>query len=145
MATMNDLANLLGVKIGERFDARSTKFENLRYSGLLLTDEGFDDNDSEIRIEQLFNGEFTVIKKQFKPNFGETYYYAVSGSNNINIYGDTFNGSISDFEHFAVGNCFRTKLDAERDKEEVLKKGRTIYEEACLFEDVKKIHESVTT
>ena len=87
-----------------------------------------------------FTAEASVGRKeerQFKPKIGENYYYAYGGINGFDVYSSTFSNRPYDIMCVATGNCFKTKLDAEKYKEELFEKIRTVYKKAGFLEYMK--------
>lgn len=67
----------------------------------------------------LFNNTVKVIKVPFKPKNGEEYYRIIRG---WDIIKDTFNESnVFDCAFFLIGNCFRTREEAEANLEKIKK------------------------
>lgn len=70
-------------------------------------------------IDLLFADNVKIVKKPWKPKHEEQYYYVDAYKN---VIPDVFhNGNIIDNYRYIAGNCFRTKKQAEKHKDEVLK------------------------
>ena len=112
---MADVAKILGVEFYEEF----------KVSGYVncicrLTPYWFErkdtvgdwETDSSI-LMWLLNGKEKIVK-QWKPEKGEVYYYIVNDGIKSFVRSDCFSPmSQSNRVHFVIGNCFKTKEEAE--------------------------------
>lgn len=69
--------------------------------------------------ELMFSDRFKIIKKPWKPKYKEQYYF-------INACGDVmpdvfYNDVVIDNYRYLLGNCFKTEIQAEKHKNDVLK------------------------
>lgn len=112
-----EVAKLLGVEIGEEFD-----IEGFCYNPYHFTDSGLidrEDDENNEALVSLITGQYPIIKRPFIPKEEERYFYIDEdgdirpSSNDLDAF---------DFALIAFGNCFRTKEEAERNKEAILKK-----------------------
>ena len=76
-------------------------------------------------MNKLLSGTNEVEELPFRPGEGERYYY-VCDNGDISYYNNDF--SVADLSIIALGNCFRTKAEAEANKDRILAK----------FEEIKK-------
>lgn len=111
------IAEKLGVKIGEKFkisghdrnvyifdDSRLVSINN--HGILILEDQDLAD---------LVKGVKTITKIPFRPKIGEGYIYIESVCQNgyIVTYRDTNQGKFKDYERIKIGNCFKSRDEAE--------------------------------
>ncbi|WP_133967322.1 hypothetical protein [Eubacterium limosum] len=129
---MPEVARMLGVEIGEPFDAI---VENGITSpcGPFYFDENWkirDNNDGIVPywfLEKILIGEYTLQKRPWRPKEGEGYYYIRSTDGFLSR--STFhNVDADDLALLNMGNCFPSKEAAEAAKPEMLTK----------FEEIKK-------
>ena len=67
----------------------------------------------------MFNENYTIISPKQRPKDKEEFWYITQ---NGNIYSVLYNSQdISDIALFLIGNCFKTKEEAEQNKEKILK------------------------
>ena len=114
---MEQVAHMLGVELNEKFD-----IENCSWNPCKLTEDGlldYLDNSISTVLEMLLTGRAKLIKKPWVPrNDGDVYYY-------INVMGEVFKTSFSRYNNqesmrVRMGNCFRTKEEAEKSIEKWL-------------------------
>ena len=79
------------------------------------------DSSDDLDLIQFLNDEFEIIEEQkvWKPKDDERYYYIDSSARNVGI-NETLNGDFSlDKALYEVGNCFKTKEEAEKTLEKI--------------------------
>lgn len=113
-----EIAEMLGVELGEEFSLKDNKTKNIvrpRYK--ITQEEGLmysvnrNEFERSVSLMSIINGSYSVVKLPWKPKEGELYWY----------YSKTLNQAISrnwDAENYALclwkcGNCFKTKKEAE--------------------------------
>ena len=115
MATMKDVASLLGLELYEEFKIKGAhgKYriteKTLEWSTKGIWEESY------ILIEELFNGGREL--ESLKPEYGKKYYFV-----NIDSIESSFwlNDAI-DIALYNQGNCFRTEEEAEKSAEKIRK------------------------
>ena len=79
-------------------------------------------------IARLLNGDYKVVTKPWKPKKGEMYFYSNStyfdGINSI-----VWIGGVLDLLLWKVGNCFKTREEAETKGKEIMEQIQKEYEE----------------
>lgn len=133
MADMQALANAIGVKLDEEF--QTSLHKNLTFK---ITETGvFNKHDGrwvEVAerfhcctfISDCFRPDFEVIKKPFKPEPDEIYFYI--GMPDGCLRKETFGQNlVKDIAMYALGNCFKTKDEAIRHRQEVVGKFKALY------------------
>ena len=120
MNYMKQVAKMLGVELGEKFDidvGDGFTLDGCCLNGYGLYDDGLR-NDSV--LNGLLTGECTIKKKRWKPKDGEEYFYVDEDGNIGSFIFDMI--CISDTAMLYMGNCFRTSEDAEAHKDEIMAK-----------------------
>lgn len=117
--SMSEIVKILGVEIDERFniiintDTRAS-YDNCYFSetvgGSISLFNCNDVNIGEL-LSYLFIGSWVIEKIPFKPKIGKEYWYWSVGSNKA--VETEFFGFDFDFAMLKIGNCFRTKEEAE--------------------------------
>lgn len=124
---MKEVVKVLGVEIGEEFE-----FEDYNYTGK-FTDEGLLVFDGTYWYTHFFDltdiliGKITIKKKPWKPKYGENYYFIYWYENGSGLKLDVDYSSFVRSYHVdqlrvTIGNCFRTKEEAESKKYEIFEK-----------------------
>ena len=125
---MSEVAQLLHVRLGERFKIKNYLGEYYLSEGGLYSVGNRDDYNGILM--SLLRGTDEIIKKPWKPRLKERYY-TISGMCNddkdIVICQEIFTNGVYDYMNFAMHNCFQTKEEAELHKEEILKKLKETY------------------
>ena len=110
---MAEVAKMLGVEIGEKFDVGPY---NVTY---VLLDDGVHNVSSGLlcpdSLTSLLSGKWIIKHKPWKPSGGDKYWY-ISSNGSACYYHWT--SDVLDFLFYKVGNCYRTSKEAEdnRDK-----------------------------
>lgn len=78
-------------------------------------------------LKYLLNGDFEIEKIPWKPKEGERYYYYVMSDGGVYLY--TRDYCLLDASLIKSGWVFRTKEEAEANKERVLKEMREVLDE----------------
>lgn len=127
MNYMPEVARMLGVEIGEEFDILVNETEMLTHGPYKITDNAIVDYvgcKTKTLLYGLLTGEYTLQKRPWRPKDGEFCWF-VGG--NGEILTDQFNASWS--SHLALlsmGNCFPISGEAEKHREEMLRKIKKI-------------------
>ena len=115
MNKMSEVAKLLGVEMGERFEIKGKNglyFFNL--DGLILEEnEPFS---LTYMLYSLIIGEHRIIKQPWKPKIGEMYYSIFTGGDGGGIDYTTWYGGFDDLCNYKMGNVFRTENEAKSHK-----------------------------
>lgn len=117
---MPEVAKLLGVEIGEEF--RIKKYDNRKFKfykdGLKIKWDG--ENDWDINstwLMGLVTGEDEIIKLPWKPKKDERYWTVEED----HLLKDIWDNDMMDYSYFKLGNCFRTKEEAEANADRIRK------------------------
>lgn len=129
------VAEMLGVELGEEFRLKENKTKNIvmpRYKitqeeGLMYSVNRNEFERSTILIS-IINGSYSVAKLPWKPKNDETYWwYSMCSKTSIS---GIFTGSTSDLIFWKAGNCFKTEKEAQSKGKEIMEQIRKEYEEA---------------
>ena len=133
------IAEMLGLELGQEFSITSADGEqtsSLLYKitkdGIFSRGEkdtdGFWGLEPSTTVEHLIRGVFKAVPKPWKPSEGYTYWwYSIAWNQAID---NEFNSSIGDLLHWKVGNCFKTKEEAETKGKEIMEELLKEYKEA---------------
>ena len=123
MNHMKEVAQMLGVKMGEKF--RLKESTDVVYH---FEKAGLRDGIGSICMTTLgyiISGAYHIEKFPWKPKMGDGYCWVdMEGS----IIEDYWNGCFSDFARYYLGNCFETEEEAEACKQGIIDKMRRKYE-----------------
>lgn len=118
MNKMKEVAELLGVELGEKFkiatnDGGLTGYYVLTESGLDIADNEKPTMDYYSTIvgllEDLLVGKMSVKKIPFKPIKGEEYWTIILSGNSTFVARKKWNNDFEDYLRYSVGGCFKTK------------------------------------
>lgn len=130
MNLIPEVAKLLGVEIGEEFDIILENCTPSSYGPYKFTEGGLESccmTPFNEYIPPLIKGDYTIRKLPFKPKQEEIYWYW-SISNN-KAYNCRFDKEYTnDLIFWKIGNCFRTKEEAEIKGKELMEKIMKEYE-----------------
>ena len=122
---MAEVAKMFGVELGERFKLVDADFQYafdyyLSEDGIKIDKEGTVCNQD--LLKDLICGEYSIKRKPWKPKYGDAYFY-VDNNGFIrkglwykNIYPIMYDKTL-----YKLGNCYRTKEDAEANKDKWIK------------------------
>lgn len=124
MNYISEVAKMLGVEIGERFQIVN------HVTGELVSEYNYYFTNADIEIDaagracsgeylinNLIYGNCSIKKKPWKPTFNEGYYYIDEDGYAIC---DPWAGSALDTILYKIGNCYKTKETAIKDKDKWL-------------------------
>lgn len=129
------VAKMLGVELGEEFSLKSirtddidrTRYKITQEEGLMFSTERKKWARSTMLLP-IISGDFNVVKLPWKPSEGYTYWwYSIAWGSALD---SEFNSSIGDLLHWKVGNCFKTKEEAETKGKEIMEQIMKEYKEA---------------
>ena len=121
---MEEVAKILGVKLGERFeiiDNNGNKSSDIYYftqtnlmAELDLTvSKTLYCADANI-LHRLIVGDYSIKRKPWKPSEGDQYWY-VSSNGSADYY--CWTDDTQDFLTYKLGNCYRTREEAEANQD----------------------------
>ena len=125
MNYMSEVAKMLGVELGEEFEIimpNASCYANAMFTdvGVIITDHNVFDGVTwkPYVLGHLLNGKYTIKRKPWKPSLDEEYYYVDETGYACS---DPWVDSALDFVFYKIGNCYKTKEDAEKDKDKWIK------------------------
>lgn len=129
-----EIAEMLGVELGEEFSLKDNKTKNIvrpRYK--ITQEEGLmysvnrNEFERSVSLMSIINGSYSVVKLPWKPKEGDRYcYYSTKGQVNY-ARGDAL---CSELILWKVGNCFKTEEKARTKGKEIMEQIKKEYEEA---------------
>ena len=125
MNLIPEIAKLLGVEIGEEFEAngKTVKFTDDALIHYNCDGEKEWWNRAECTLVGLINGSYEVKKPPFKPKEGEWYYLFMFCGGDFCVASTEFSKyNVQDLTNAYCGNCFRTKEEANNHKAEIYEK-----------------------
>lgn len=133
------IAELLGVEVGEHFKLKyNDKIIEQDYcldeGGLYWICDMFDNGIeekylvSDCELYDILSGECEIIKKPWKPEIGENYWYY--GKINEIMVETIWEDASFDYMCWKAGNCFRTEYEAETKGKELMEQIMKEYENA---------------
>lgn len=127
------IAEMLGVELDEEFSLKnnddeilSSNYKITGFGGLLFKCDtkwchsGY--------IDEIINGELTIVKLPWKPKFKDYYYYYSPYTELVCT--EMWVSKASDYCMWKLGNCFRTKEEALTKGKEIMDQIQKEYEEA---------------
>ena len=130
-------AEMLGLELGEDFVITDSDGERRDGATYKITENGlyyrtptsiYWFTESANTIERLLNGDVKAVPKPWKPKNDEFYYY-YSQCTGI-TYQKRWMNTSSDYCIWKIGNCFRTREEAETKGKEIMEQLQKEYEEA---------------
>lgn len=119
---MKEVAKLYNVELGEKFNLKDYKGEDLPYNPHCFSEKGLVDRDGDFipeAMRDLLTGDLTLEKIPFKPFRGEWYVYVAS---NGRVGKSRWLNWDTDFYRYNAGNCFNSENDiSDKIKERILK------------------------
>lgn len=128
-------AEMLGLELGEEFiltDSDGERKDEYKYK---IIEDGLYRKEANavalyaepsVTLDCILNGDYIVVKQPWKPKEGEKYWYYSALGKNASCTIWTFYGI--DFYRYHVGNCFKTKEEAETKGKEIMEQIRKEFE-----------------
>ena len=129
-------AEMLGLELEQEFrlvNPDGTKVDNdlykIREDGLFYKKRKEDDWHSEpsVTLDCILNGDYKAVPKPWKPKKGEQYWsYSVKRSQACcGMFGEY----VKDYACWKLGNCFKTREEAQSKGKEIMEQIKKEYEE----------------
>ena len=107
---------MFGVELGEEFDLISSNNKELSRCPYRFQERGIYDKDGYYMeghvVSSLLNGKYKLVKKPWKPKYGELVYYKDINGNVFSFNFDT--SSTICLSRYYTGDCFKTEGQAEQ-------------------------------
>lgn len=121
MNKMKEVAQLLGVELEEKFKIKTNEGKVLKDT-FVISEIGLKEKPSgnlySYILIGLLLGDNEIIKSPFKPKYHEYYWHYNQRINEA--YEDRWTNHPADYAYFKIGNCFRTKEEAETKGKEIM-------------------------
>lgn len=136
MTYWKQFAEMLGLELGEKFEliyddgTINEDTYKIEEDGFYYKNKQSEDWFAEpsTTVNKLINGYCKAVPKPWKPSEGYKYWwYSIAWNQAID---NEFNSSIGDLLHWKVGNCFKTKEEAETKGKEIMEQIMKEYKEA---------------
>lgn len=125
---MEEIAAMLGVELGERFKIESSGMTyHLSEDGLIASNGHVYSN----VLNNIVTGKNAIVKKPWKPKNGDKYWYICADGELVEAACSYSEGNSYDLAMLYMGNCFRSREDAEAHRDKILAK----YKEAIEWTD----------
>ena len=129
------IAEMLGVELGEEFSLKDNKTNELNESRYKITQEEgimYSINRKKwvrsVGLMLIINGSYSVVKLPWKPKDGDAYWKWATYLELAQF--KRWNGSSTDFACWKLGNCFKTSEEAQSKGKEIMEQIKKEYEEA---------------
>lgn len=109
MNRMNEVANMLGIKLNEEFKIKGISDTYLITENGLITKES--DYAQGLVLTQLITGQLEIQKYPWRPQRGDIYFY-VTLDGDFEVRSDSWSNHNVDILGYKIGNCYRTYNDA---------------------------------
>lgn len=131
MSYYEQVANMLGLELGEKFKITNDKFdyhddtfyfseEGCKYLGSVCNCNGI--------LLSILSGSSKIVKLPWKPKVGEQYSYCLSPGHAV--VSSTWRCATTDLCYWKAGNCFKTEEEARIKGKEILEQIKKEFEEA---------------
>ena len=118
---MEKVAEMLGVKLGEKFEVNGNIFW---FDGGGLVDEK--ENSYPNTMKSLLTGELSIEKIPWNPRYCDEYWVFLKDGNAVRYF---WGDDCVDYSLYFAGNCFETKEEALAHAPEIIEKLRRKFEE----------------
>ena len=118
---MPEIAKMLGVELGEIFEIQIDEYKTFQFrfteNGLqCFNGKMWDGGTIAIAcLNLLLVGKYVIKRKPWKPNLDDEYYYVDECGY---VCSDPWVNSVLDFVFYKIGNCYKTKEEAEKNKDQ---------------------------
>ena len=117
---MAEVAKMLGVELGERFDVLNSCDHNcgtfyLTEKGVMNDKSGYYEGPG--MLLNLIYGYCTIKRKPWKPKRGETYWYVEKDGDIWEMEWHPCRYMSDHVNRYKLGNCYRTREEAEADRD----------------------------
>lgn len=137
MTYYKQFAAMLGLELDEDFKLINRSGDKIDDATYRITEDGIYSAGSPnaalwgkepTKLDYLLSGDVKAVPKPWKPSEGYKYWwYSIAWNQAID---NEFNSSIGDLLHWKVGNCFKTKEEAETKGKEIMEQIMKEYKEA---------------
>lgn len=129
------IAEMLGVELGEEFSLKNNQTDELNRSIYKITQEkGLMYSIERMKLDRstlilpILIGDLSVVKLPWKPQKNECYWHYALEYDDVILW--KWLNKSSDFALWETGNCFRTKEEAKTKGKEIMEQIQKEFEEA---------------
>lgn len=113
---MAEVAKMLGVELREEFECNDGTRCVFTSNGSFVVKHRASNSDASNHIlGDLLMGVLTINRKPWKPKYGD-YYWAVSANPTDSFCYIKWEGTVSDYSNYKLGNCYKTMSEAKGNK-----------------------------
>lgn len=122
-----DVPFTIEIKNGDKLVTENLVLRSIGYGGTDIDVIDADTNKRRLGAEAiifmlLFPDNVKIVKKPWMPEDGEIYWYVRFDENhNSDVIVSYWDNHSFDFTRYIIGNCFKTKEEAEKHKDDILK------------------------
>ena len=122
-----DVPFTMEIKDGDKLETKNLVLRSIGYGGTDIDVIDTNINKRILDVEPiifmlLFSDNVKIVKKPWKPKEGELYWYVRFDANNNSIVTtNRWSQHSFDFTKYIIGNCFKTKEEAEEHIDDVFK------------------------
>ena len=96
----------------KELEIRKSSFAGRNFISLDIVNNALPDEKYTLG-ELVFSGDIKIVKKSYKPKYDDIYWYA---SIDGRVYSTTWTDHNNDMHRYVLGNCFKTKEEAQKHK-----------------------------
>lgn len=129
------VAEMLGVELGEEFSIKNIQTEDINRARYKITKEkglmysiGGEEWNRSSSLLAIFSGAYSIVKLPWKPKKDDQCWFYTAAWNEATFW--KWKGDYIDLMLWKVGNCFKTKEEAEAKGKEMVEAIKKEYEEA---------------
>ena len=126
-------AEMLGLELGQEFRIIGSHEKTIDNNLYEITEDGLFSKANDLSgkvtsmLDLLLNGEYKAVPKPWKPKTGEQFWYYSVGLKEA--YLKQCKDDLCDMLYWKVGNCFKTKKEANAKGKEIIEQLQKEYEE----------------
>lgn len=137
MTYYKQFAEMLGLELGQEFNLTNADGKKINYASYKITENGLCfkgttngawNSEASIFLKNLLSGDYKAVPKPWKPEKGEQYWYYSTGLKEATLM--QCEDDLCDMLYWKVGNCFKTKEEANAKGKEIIEALLKEYEEA---------------
>lgn len=129
------IAEMLGVELGEEFSIKNIHTEDINRARYKITKEkglmysiGGEEWNRSSSLLAIFSGAYSIVKLPWKPKKGEAYWHYSEVWREVISF--EWEDCLYDFLLWKLGNCFKTREEAETKGKELMETIKKEYDEA---------------
>lgn len=128
------VAEMLGVELGEEFSIKNIQTEDINRARYKITKEkglmysiGGEEWNRSSSLLAIFSGAYSIVKLPWKPKKGEAYWHYSKGWEQATF--RKWEGTLDDLCTWKCGSCFRTEEEANTKGKEIMEQIQKEFEE----------------